>query len=342
MATVLCMDARDLPHEPGELFSEMHVVTLPMVTRFRGITERELMVVKGPAGWAEFSPFVEYQVEEASRWLRATVEAATTEFPTPVRDRVRINATVPACPAHEVGGILDRFPGAEVVKVKIAARGLGSVEEDLERVSAVLRLSSARIRLDANGAYSVSEAVNAIRGFTDVPGFVERVEYIEQPCARVEDLVAVREQVDGVRIAADESIRKAQDPLRVARLGAADHIVVKVQPLGGVRAAIRVVEKCGLPATVSSALESSVGLSAGVALAASLEDESAAGLGTAALLSADVVTNPLRARESVLPVGRVEPSQLLLEKHRAQPARTEWWVRRLRACWARLREGRED
>ena len=333
------MDARDLPHEPGELFSEMHVVTVPMVTRFRGITERELMVVKGPAGWAEFSPFVEYRVDEASQWLRATVEAATTEFPTPVRDRVRINATVPACPAHEVGGILDRFPGAEVVKVKIAARGLGSVEEDLERVSSVLGLSSARIRLDANGAYSVSEAVNAIRRFTDVPGFVERVEYIEQPCARVEDLVAVREQVDGVRIAADESIRKAQDPLRVAQLGAADHIVVKVQPLGGVRAAIRVVEKCGLPATVSSALESSVGLSAGVALAASLEDESAAGLGTAALLSADVVTNPLRAREGVLPVGRVEPSQLLLEKYRAQPARTEWWVRRLRACWARLLEG---
>ena len=336
------MDARDLPHEPGELFSEMHVVTLPMVTRFRGITERELMVVKGPVGWAEFSPFVEYRVDEASRWLRATVEAATTEFPTPVRDTVRINATVPACPAHEVGGILDRFPGAEVVKVKIAARGLDSVEEDVERVSAVLRLSSARIRLDANGAYSVSEAVNAIRRFTDVPGFVERVEYIEQPCARVEDLAAVREQVEGVRIAADESIRKAQDPLRVAQLGAADHIVVKVQPLGGVRAAIRVVEQCGLPATVSSALESSVGLSAGVALAASLEDESAAGLGTAALLSADVVTNPLRAREGVLPVGRVEPSQLLLEKHRAQSARTEWWVRRLRACWARLREGRED
>ncbi|WP_347031242.1 o-succinylbenzoate synthase [Brevibacterium paucivorans] len=336
------MDVRDLPHEPGELFSEMHVVTLPMVTRFRGITERELMVVKGQAGWAEFSPFVEYQVEEASRWLRATVEAATTEFPTPVRDTVRINATVPACPAHEVGRIMGRFPGAEVVKVKIAARGFASVEEDLERVSAVLRLSSARIRLDVNGAYSVSEAVHAMRRFADLPGFVERAEYIEQPCARVEDLVAVREQVEGVRIAADESIRKAQDPLRVARLGAADHIVVKVQPLGGVRAAIRVVEKCGLPATVSSALESSVGLSAGVALAASLEDESAAGLGTAALLSADVVTNPLRAREGVLPVGRVEPSQLLLEKYRAQPARTEWWVRRLRACWARLREGRED
>ena len=121
-----------------------------------------------------------------------------------------------------------------------------------------------------------------------------------------------------------------------------DSIVVKVQPLGGVRAAIGVVKECGLPATVSSALESSVGLSAGVALAASLEDESAAGLGTAALLSADVVTNPLQAREGVLPVGRVEPAQSLLEKYRAQPARAEWWVRRLRACWARLLEGRED
>ena len=99
------MDARNLPHDPGELFSEMHVVTLPMVTRFRGITEREFMVVKGPAGWAEFSPFVEYQVEEALRWLRATVEAATTEFPTPVRDTVRINATVPACPLMRLAGL---------------------------------------------------------------------------------------------------------------------------------------------------------------------------------------------------------------------------------------------
>lgn len=332
------MDALDLPNEPRELFSEIHVVTLPMVTRFRGITHRELMVVKGPAGWAEFSPFVEYHVDEASQWLRATIEAATTQFPTPVRDTVRINATVPACPAHEVGGILNRFPGAEVVKVKIADRGFASVEEDVKRVRAVLGLSSARIRLDANGAYTVSEAVAAVRKFTDLPGFVDRVEYIEQPCARVEDLVAVREQVAGVRIAADESIRKAEDPLRVARLGAADHIVVKAQPLGGARAASRIVAECGLPATVSSALESSVGLSAGVALAACLDDDYAAGLGTVALLSADVVTNPLRSHNGSLPVGRVEPSHLLIEKHRAQPARTEWWDRRLRACWARLRE----
>lgn len=331
---------RNLPDRPEDLFTDIRVVSLPMVTRFRGITERELMLVRGPAGWAEFSPFVEYGVEEASRWLRATVEAATSEFPVPVRSHVRINATVPACPAGDVPVILARFPGAEVVKVKIAEHGLDSVEADVERVRRVLSESSARIRLDANAAYSVPEAVKAVQRFIELPGFFERVEYIEQPCRTVEELAQVRERVHdvGVRIAADESIRKADDPLRVARMGAADHIIVKAQPLGGVRAATQVVEECGLPATVSSALESSVGLCAGLALAGSLENEYAAGLGTAALLAEDVVDEPLTPHGGVLPVVRLEPSRVLCEKHCAQPTRVDWWNRRLRACWARLIE----
>lgn len=332
-------DLGHLPPDPRELFTDIHVVSLPLVTRFRGITNRELMLVRGPAGWAEFSPFVEYQTPEAARWLRATIESATQPYPTPVRNQVQVNATVPACPASQVPQVLARFGPTTAVKIKIAEHGSASLREDLARVRRVLTETDARIRLDANGAYTVGQALDALAQFTRLPGLVDRLEYVEQPVATVEDLARVRKHVgaDGIRIAADESIRKATDPLRVAQLEAADHIVVKAQPLGGVRAAARVVEQCGLPATVSSALESSVGLSAGVALAAYLPGEFAAGLATGALLGAEVVARPLRPRAGVLPTGRVVPDLALVSRYAAGPARVDWWIQRLRDCWEALR-----
>ncbi|GGS64819.1 o-succinylbenzoate synthase [Nonomuraea spiralis] len=257
------------------------------------------MLLHGPAGWGEFSPFPEYGPRECARWLACAREAAFEGWPEPVRDSVPVNATVPAVDpeqAHE----LVRRSGCDTAKVKVAERGQ-TFAEDLARVEAVRDAlgPSGRLRVDVNGAWEVGEAVTRIKRL-DRFG----LEYAEQPCATLEELAAVRRAVD-VPIAADESIRRAEDPLRVRAAEAADIAVVKVQPLGGVRAALRVVESCGLPAVVSSAVETSVGLAAGVALAAALPSlPYACGLGTMSLLAGDVVAESLVPVEGRLPVRR--------------------------------------
>lgn len=345
-ATAAACDPRDLlaAADPREVFSRIAVVALPMVTRFRGITTREALLVEGPAGWAEFSPFLEYAVPEASRWLAAALEYACTEPPLPQADAVPVNGTIPACPPGSVAEVAARYPGAGTFKIKVAEHGLDSLAEDCARIDALRAAApGARVRLDANGRYTVPEARTALQAFSRFD-----LEYVEQPVAAVEDLARVREHVDrdglGIRIAADESIRKASDPLRVAELGAADVIIVKVQPLGGVRAALDVIAGCGLPAVVSSALDTSVGLSAGVALAASLPGSArpgagipACGLGTSALFHSDVADPPLRASGGVLPVGRVTPAEERLSALAATPDRVRWWTDRLQRCWAHLR-----
>lgn len=342
--------AQVLAGEPADLFDRMCAVSLPMVARFRGITVREALLLRGPAGWAEFSPFAEYAVPEASTWLAAAIEAATSPFPPPRRPAVAVNATLPAVPAERVAEVLARYDGAQCVKIKIADTGAAGgaddaggagLEEDLARIAAVRAAAPGmRVRLDANGRYGSAQARTALARFARLPGFAEACDYIEQPVMDVRELADLRAWAQaerlGLRIAADESIRKAEDPLTVARLGAADHIIVKAQPLGGVRRALSIVEQAGLPATVSSALETSVGLAAGAALAASLPPV-AAGLGTSALFERDVAQPPLRAVGGELPVGRVEPDAKLLAELDAGPVRTAWWARRLEACWEHLR-----
>lgn len=325
--------------DPREVFDRIAVVSLPMVTRFRGITVREAMLLRGPAGWAEFSPFLEYVPAEASRWLLAALEYATNEVPTPLHDTVPVNGTVPACTPAEVPAVVARYDGVSTFKIKVAEHGLDSLPEDLARISAVRDAApEALLRLDANGKYAdFGQAQQALRAFAEFD-----LQYIEQPVMPVEGLAEIRAWIadEGLplRIAADESIRKAEDPYRVAALGAADVVIVKVQPLGGVQAALRVVEGTGLPAVVSSALDTSVGLSAGTALAAALPGERlACGLGTSSLFESDVVTSPLRAHGGVLPVGRVAPEDALLTRFRAEPAREEHWRRRLGECWDVLR-----
>lgn len=353
------LSAPDLPADPREFFSEIHVVDLPMVTRFRGITARQACLLRGPAGWAEFSPFPEYAPAEAHRWLAAAVEFAgdphVHEAPPASSSsrpdsgaRVPVNGTVPAVEAQAVPAVLERFPGVEVFKIKIAEHGAGSRDEDIVRIRAVLTSAPrARIRLDANGKLSLDEALEHIRACAELPGFLERLEYIEQPVAAVEDMARLREELhrtgsdlSGVRIAADENIRRSDDPLRVAEIGAADHIVVKAQPLGGVKAAAATVEACGLPATVSSALETSIGLAAGAQLALALGRDSrpwAAGLGTAALLAGDVVDSPRTPEHGTISADAWSPNPDLLRKHRAAPDVEVWWMRRLEACWEILR-----
>ncbi len=339
-----------LPHvlagKPRDLFDRACAVTLPMVTRFRGITTREALLLHGPAGWAEFSPFIEYKAPEASTWLAAAIEYATEQPPEPLRERVAINATLPVVAPAQVPAVLEHFDGAQTVKIKIADAGIDSLEADIERIVAVQHTApDMRIRLDANGSYTPEHARTALARFAELPDFVQACEYIEQPVMDTEAMADLRSWVAdrglGLRIAADESIRKAHDPLRVAELGAADHIIVKVQPLGGVRRALHIVEQAGLPATVSSALDTSVGLSAGVALAAALPPM-AAGLGTSALFERDIATPALRAHGGELPVGRVAPDEKLLVRLDAGPRRTDWWMHRLQESWDHLRRRVDD
>ena len=306
-------------------FRASAVFSIPMRTRFRGITVREGMLLRGEAGWGEWSPFLEYDDREAAAWLRATDEAAARDWPAPVRDRVPVNVTVPAVApgrAHEIV----TAGGCRTAKVKVAEPGQ-SLGDDQARVEAVRDAlgPGGRIRVDANGAWSVDEAVAALAVLDRAAGGLE---YAEQPCASVEDLAAVRRRVQ-VPVAADESIRRAEDPYRVRDLEAADVAVLKVQPLGGVRACLRIAEDIGLPVVVSSALETSVGIAAGVALAAALPElPYACGLATVQLLTADVTPESLLPVDGCLPVRapRVDASAVP-----ARPGRAAHWQRRLAA-----------
>ena len=317
------------------------VVALPLRTRFRGITVRELALVEGPAGWGEFCPFMEYDDAEALAWWHCAREAAHDGWPAPVRDRVEVNTTVPAVGPEHAHRIV-AASGARTAKVKVAEKGQDA-RDDLARVEAVRDAlgPDGRIRVDANGGWDVDGAVAAVRALARAAGGLE---YVEQPCASVDELAAVRRRID-VPVAADESIRRAEDPLRVARAEAADIAVLKVAPLGGVRAALRMAEEIGLPCVVSSAVESSVGLAAGLALAGALPElPYACGLGTAALLAADVVTTPLHPVAGALDVPRHPPAPDpdLLARHDADPGAREWWTARLRRVQALAETGRRS
>ncbi|MBB2892889.1 o-succinylbenzoate synthase [Flexivirga oryzae] len=320
-----------------ELLATMHVVSIPMRVRFRGVLHREIALFAGPSGWGEFSPFLEYDALEASRWLGAAVDAAWGSWPAPVRAAVPVNATVPAVAAAEVAPVLARYDGCRTAKVKVAERGQ-ALADDVSRVAAVRDVmgANAHLRVDANGGWSVDDAVSAITALAPYD-----LEYVEQPCASVDELIDLRKRLAhngiDIRIAADESIRKAEDPLRVARLGAADVAVVKVAPLGGVSAALRIATESALSTVVSSAIDSSVGIAAGVALAAALPElPFACGLGTLELMAGDVVLDPLVPQGGSLGVRRPQPDPALLERHRATADREQWWRERVTACHAEL------
>ncbi|MDH6182023.1 O-succinylbenzoate synthase [Microbacteriaceae bacterium SG_E_30_P1] len=318
-----------------ELLDTTHVVSLPLVSRFRGIDVREAMLLEGPHGWTEFSPFTEYADPEAAAWLAAAIDFGWNAAPPLLRDSIPVNATVPALAAADVPATLARFAGTRTAKVKVAERGQ-TLDDDVARVAAVRAAlgPEGRIRVDANGAWNVDEAEHAIHALAPYD-----LEYVEQPCATVEELAEIRQRVRymGIPIAADESVRKASDPLAVARAGAADVLIAKVQPLGGVRRVLSLEAEVGLPMVVSSGLETSVGISMGLHLAGALPSlDFDCGLGTAALLAADVTDAPLLPRDGALPVRRVVPSPGLLRRHAATQDRTLWWRARLERCWELL------
>lgn len=268
-----------------------------MRTRFRGITQRTGLLFEGPAGWGEFCPFEEYDDDEAMAWLACALEAANDGWPAPVRSRIPVNCTVPVVSAERAHEIVSAS-GCSTAKVKVAESTLA---EDCARLEAVRDAlgPGGFVRVDANMLWDVDTAVAAIKAMDKAAGGLQ---YVEQPCHTLEELAAVRRRVN-VPIAADESIRKADDPLKVAVSGAADIAVIKVAPLGGVRKALEVAEACGLPCVVSSALETSVGMAAGVALAAALPQlDYACGLATLQLLDGDVTTDSLVPVDGYLPV----------------------------------------
>ncbi len=318
----------------AELLADAHVVSLPMRVRFRGITAREAVVLRGPRGWTEFSPFVEYDDAEAAAWLRATIDFGWVAHE-PAAESVPVNATVPAVEPARVAELLGRYPGCTTAKVKVAEPGT-TVDDDVARVAEVRRVmgTDAAVRVDANGLWSVDDAVVALERLAAFD-----LQYAEQPVASIPELAELRSRTDGlgVRIAADESVRKASDPLAVARAGAADVLVVKAQPLGGVTAAAAIVAEAGLPCVVSSALDTSVGLGMGAFLAArSMASGFAAGLGTAAMFAADVTVDPLLPVGGRIPVRRVDVDRDRLERHAASPDRTAWWLDRVRRVHAAL------
>lgn len=317
-----------------EVLENLFTVEIPMTVTFRGVNSRQSALICGPYGWGEFAPFLEYGPQESAAWLACALEAAWLPTPEPVRTRIPLNATLPAVPAERVPEVLAKYEGEiQELKIKVAEKGQ-SLADDIARVAAARdALPNARLKVDANMGYTLAGALDALRKLCEY-GII----YAEQPVASVEDMAALRFAIakEGLpaRIAADESIRKAEDPLKVARANAADLMVIKAAPLGGVRRALALVEQAQLPAVVSSALESSVGIATGASLAASLPTlRYGCGLGTVSLMAEDVTDEPLIARNGFMDLRTITPSLQRLERLATDEQTRQWWVERVTACY---------
>lgn len=312
--------------------ADISVLALPLRTKFRGIVIRELMIFRGQVGWSEFSPFVEYDDAEAAQWLKGALSWANDSAPAKFRDSIPVNATLPAVEPDRVADVLSPFGKFGSVKIKVAEAGQ-SLSDDLARVRRVRDLyPDVLIRLDANAGYTVQQTMEIAKALAEVG-----LEYIEQPVKTIPELKELRSRISdeglGLKIAVDESIRKSSDPLLVAREQAADIAVIKVQPLGGIKEALAIASETGLEIVVSSALESSIGISHGLHLAAAMPQLNYdCGLATAKLLGGDIVSSPLVPVNGQIEVRRVEPDQELLDRYRATRDREEWWQARLERC----------
>jgi len=300
---------------------DLTILSIPLRNKFRGITIREVALFRGEHGWSEFGPFLEYDDLEAATWMRAALEAAHQPWPTLYRNQIPINATLPIVEVPQVAEILQRFPGSTTVKIKV-----DDFENGAKIVEEVLRINeNYRIRLDVNGGWSSEQAISNLLEYHLRFGNV--FEYVEQPCADLQDLALVKSEIP-IKIAADESIRKNLGANFKEFKSYADIAILKWQPVGGFKAAHRLAQEIGLPVVISSALETGVGISHGLALAASFEAESlACGLGTVALFEADICEPAVLASDGYLEVKRREPK--LRESYLASPERTAHWKRRI-------------
>jgi O-succinylbenzoate synthase len=303
------------------LLETMRVVALPTKTNFRGINLREVALFQGEYGWGEFSPFLEYGYAESAPWLACAIEAATKPAPKLYRTSIRVNGTIPALNKQaDIARIVDSFPGVQTFKVKVGE----NLSEDIARLAMVKSLRpKAKLRIDVNGTWSVQEAITNLRAIYENIG---PLEYVEQPCATVDELRELKEKLKvDIKIAGDEVLRKARDPFAVDFSGAIDVLMLKVQPLGGIARALKLAEHHKLPVVVSSALESAVGINYGLSLAASLPEMNFdCGLGTDSLLSANIADLPIVNGE--IQITDVEPDFEGLE---VAPERYEWWKNRV-------------
>ena len=297
------------------LLESLRVVALPTETNFRGVTVREIALIQGEYGWGEFSPFLEYDDAESAPWLACAIEAATTPKPKLYRTEVAVNGTIPALNDEvELARIVDSYPGVTTFKIKVGS----NAQEDIARINIIRSLRpGAKIRLDANGLLSVDQTVSLLQ-------LAGEIEYIEQPCATLEELRELKKRID-VKIVGDEVLRKAKNPFAVELEGAIDYLMLKVQPLGGIARAHQLAEHHKLPVVVSSALESAVGINYGLILAASFESmKFDCGLGTGSLLAKNVADLPIVD-------GKIQISEVVphLEGLDVTADRFEWWKNRI-------------
>ena len=297
------------------LLESLRVVALPTITNFRGVTVREVALIQGEYGWGEFSPFLEYEDAESAPWLACAIEAATQPKPKLYRSEVAVNGTIPALNDREdLERVVNSFPGVSTFKVKVGE----NLSEDIARINTIRSLRpSSTIRIDANGLWSVDQAVSFLQS-------VGNIEYIEQPCATIEELRELKQQIN-VKIVGDEVLRKAKDPFAIDLVGAVDYLMLKVQPLGGIKRAHQIAEHHKLPVVVSSALESAVGINYGLTLAASFEEmKFDCGLGTGSLLAKNVAQLPII--DGKIHISDVVPN---LDGLDVSADRYEWWKNRI-------------
>ncbi len=306
---------------------ELHPVRIPMRHPFRRVDHREAVLIKGPEGWGEFSPFPDYPPQVTARWLASALESACSPLPSPVRERIPVNVTVPVVPP-ETAAALVRESGASTAKVKVGDPGT-TIEEDEDRLDAVVDAlgPGGRIRIDVNAVWNLEEATRALEHLSRFD-----FEYVEQPVATIAEMVELRRRV-GVRLAADELIRLSPNPLEVTEQGACDVVIVKVQPMGGVARVLSLINRIDLPVVVSSALETSVGIYGGLLVASLIDDlPYACGLATVSLLQGDPTPHPLVSVDGFLDVRRVEPEQVQLMRWAPDRERATEMMRRLRSA----------
>jgi O-succinylbenzoate synthase len=310
-----------------KIFNDLTVVAIPTRTNFRGVTIREAALFRGAAGWSEFSPFIEYSDVEAEQWLYAALEGANTPWPELKRSSIGINATLPKVEIDRVPEILNRFPGAKTVKIKV-----DDFENDCELVEAALDFNpDFKIRLDVNGGWSLETALLNLYNY--YLRFGKVFEYIEQPCLEIADLKELKKEIP-MKIAIDESIRKALASDFSGADEFADIAIIKWAPSGGITRAKKLIEKIGLPAVISSALDTGIGISHGLALAASQNTlDFDCGLATTSLLESDVITPPLEITAGTIAVNRSSPDEKLVAKYLASADRRLWWQNRIERIW---------
>ncbi len=313
-----------------EVLTSLHVLTLPMKVKFRGIETREIALFEGPFGWGEFSPFLEYGEVESLPWLMSGIEAAFVPTVNPIRQEISINATLPEIDSKiRIAEILSWYPGCKTIKIKVGS----DLQRDLARIEIVRSLApTAKIRVDVNGNWDVNYAQSALQAIFEITG--EFFEYVEQPCGSIAELRELKRKLRApIKIAGDELFRKTPDPFAVEIAGAIDIMILKAAPLGGIRRSLALAEHHGLPAVISSALESAVGIAHELRLAAALPElRYDSGLGTGALFVSDVGNNEIS--NGSISLQPLIPSAKSLSDFAALPERKTWWQDRIRNTWA--------